>query len=63
MWNNRMIALALIMFSIWLIESIIIIIVANALTDIIGLHGLGKYCCIFLLWIITVGVINKLQKD
>ena len=53
----------IIVFLLFLIESIIILIVANALTDLVGLVGVGKYCTVFLFWLITVGVLSKLKGD
>ena len=61
--NSNTIALLTLIILVWIIEALIIIIVANALTDIIGLQGISKYCCIFLIWLLTVGVLNKLQGD
>lgn len=61
--NDKTLGYLIIIFLFWVIESIIIIIVANALTDLIGLVGAGKYCTILLLWIIIIGIINKLQGD
>lgn len=61
--SDKTLGYLIIVFLIWVIESIIIIVVANALTDLVGLVGVGKYCTIFLFWVIVLGLLSKLKGD
>ena len=61
--DDKTLGYLIIVFLLWVIESIIILIVANALTDLVGLVGVGKYCTIFLFWVIVLGLLSKLKGD